>query len=146
MVSKNLKAPNLSSMADDAITRGGLGGLISRVYLWFGCKKKKVSFIFSTFPFFFFRIMEAWGHHQIAQWGQEAFLCQCKYTTYGSFYTQHGREQIIKICPVYLHAFKATISLVSAVFALISEGSYFLWSWKWDSHCDSIIQRAKILG
>ena len=33
MVCKNQETPKLSSMADDAITRGGIGGLGSLVYI-----------------------------------------------------------------------------------------------------------------
>ena len=34
VVDKNLKIPNLSPMAADAITRGGIGGLGSPVYIY----------------------------------------------------------------------------------------------------------------
>ena len=34
VVGKNPKTPNLSSMADDAITRGGIGGPGSLVYIY----------------------------------------------------------------------------------------------------------------
>ena len=33
VVGKNLKSPKLSPMADDAITRGGIGGLVSLVHI-----------------------------------------------------------------------------------------------------------------
>ena len=36
VIGKNLKTPKLSPMADDAITRGGIGGLGSLVYIYGG--------------------------------------------------------------------------------------------------------------
>ena len=49
MVSKNPKTPNLSPMADDAITRGGIEVLESLVYIYVYCCDTATTVDFTSF-------------------------------------------------------------------------------------------------